>query len=195
MANGKWCVWVPLRDINDVLSTGTQTKANHMKPFTYLLALVVLFLPLAASSQSANSKEIAAIKAVIEKETLSFFNVNQKDWEDSWLKVPYAYWSYSDSTGTSYIEGWENIAKSFADYFITQKPSRPIDVAHQNSQVIIEREWHDIRVYGTGAYAHYTQKVNDNLDRDKTSQIRVLEKKDGKWKVVVVGAIAVYPEE
>jgi outer membrane phospholipase A len=169
----------------------------HMKTSKYQLIslVVVLMCPVLVSAQSANSKEIAAIKAVIEKETLSFFNVNKQDWEDSWWKVPYAYWSYSDSTGTSFIEGWDNIAKNFSDYFKTQVSNRPIDVAHQSTKLTIERVWHDIRVYGTGAYVHYTQKVFDNVDRDETSQIRVLEKKDGKWKVIVVGAVAFYPND
>lgn len=157
--------------------------------------LILSIIMLATTSVFAQDpKEIAAIKSVIEKETLSFFNVNQKDWEDSWQKVPYAYWSYSDSTGTSYIEGWDNISKNFNEYFKTQVSNRPIDVAHQSAKVTIERKWHDIRVYGTGAYVHYTQRVMDNVDRDETSQIRVLEKKDGKWRVICVGAIAVYPK-
>ena len=158
-----------------------------------ILTLLMVFC-FSAVVVAQDPKEIAAIKSVIEKETLSFFNVNQKEWEDSWNKVPYAYWSYSDSTGTSYIEGWENISKNFSDYFKTQVSSRPIDVAHQSAKVNIERKWHDIRVYGTGAYVHYTQRVIDNVDRDETSQIRVLEKVNGKWRVICVGAIAVYPK-
>jgi hypothetical protein len=141
-----------------------------------------------------DNKEIAAIKAVIEKETISFFNLNRKDWEDSWLHVPYAYWSYSDSTGTSFIEGWDGVLKSFDEYFRTHVPSRQIDVAHQSAQVKIDRTWLSVRLYGNGAYVRYKQKVNDNIDHDETSQIRILEKKDGKWKVVCVGAIAAYPK-
>jgi hypothetical protein len=165
-----------------------------MKTRIYILILgFCLFAALPSTAQ--DSKEIAAIKAVLEKETQSFFNVSRKDWEDTWSKVPYAYWSYSDSTGTSFIEGWDNIAKSFDEYFKTQVASRNIDVAHQSSKITIDRKWHDIRVYGNGAYVHYTQKVRDNIDHDETSQIRVLEKKDGKWKVICVGVIAYYPKE
>ncbi|MDZ7648795.1 MAG: hypothetical protein U5K54_17360 [Cytophagales bacterium] len=164
-----------------------------MKAFK-LLFLAGMFCLAFSSLTAQDSKDIAAIKAVIEKETTSFFNVNRKDWEDTWLQVPYAYWSYSDSTGTSFIEGWEGIQKSFDDYFRTQKSSRTIDVAHQKSEVKIDRTWSSIRVYGTGAYVRYTQKVNDEIDRDETSQIRIMEKKDGKWRVVCVGAIASYPE-
>ena len=165
-----------------------------MKTYNYVLfAGLCLLGALSASAQ--DSKEVTAIKAVLEKETQSFFNVNRKDWEDTWMKVPYSYWSYSDSTGTSFIEGWDNISKSFDEYFKTQVSSRPIDVAHQKANITIERKWHDIRVYGNGAYVHYTQKVNDKIDHDETSQIRVLEKKDGKWKVICVGVIANYPKE
>ena len=165
-----------------------------MKNLKYIL-FVSLGMLLSSYTMAQDSKEVAAIKAVLEKETQSFFNVNRKEWEDTWMKVPYAYWSYSDSTGTSFIEGWDNISKSFEDYFKTQVASRTIDVAHQSSQVTIERKWHDIRIYGNGAYVHYTQKVNDNIDHDETSQIRVLEKKDGKWKVICVGVIAFYPKD
>ena len=35
-----------------------------------------------SSLAAQDAKEVAAIKATIEKETLSFFNVNQKDWEE-----------------------------------------------------------------------------------------------------------------
>jgi len=157
--------------------------------------IISLLLVISTGATAQDSKEVAAIKAVLEKETQSFFNVNRKDWEDTWMKVPYAYWSYSDSTGTSFIEGWDNISKSFEDYFKTQISNRPIDVAHQSSKITIDRKWHDIRVYGNGAYVHYTQRVNDKIDHDETSQIRVLEKKDGKWKVICVGVIAFYPKD
>ncbi|MBX2900442.1 MAG: hypothetical protein KF775_12370 [Cyclobacteriaceae bacterium] len=164
-----------------------------MKTLTLLIGLLCL---VGATVNAQESKETAAIKAVIEKETDSFFNLKRKDWEDTWLHSSYSYWSYSDSTGTSFIEGWENIRKSFDDYFRTQVANRTIDVAFQKGSVKINRNWVSIRVYGNGAYARYTQRVIDDIDRDETSQIRILEKgKDGKWRIVCVGAIAVYPKE
>jgi len=138
----------------------------------------------------------SAIKAVIEKETLSFHKVDHKGWKDSWLQVPYAYWSYSDSTGTSFVEGWEAIDKTFDTYFKTQVAGRQIDVARQGESLTIERAWKEIRIYNNGAFVQYIQKVNDKLiNRDETSQIRILEKKDGKWRIVYVGIIAKYPAE
>ncbi len=147
-----------------------------------MVALVVSVVTTAISQQ----KDVEAIKAVIAKETSSFMNVDYKNWSDTWLKVPYAYWSYSDSSATSYVEGWEALTKTFAEYFRTAKPSK----------ATITNEWQEIRVYGNGAYVRFVQKVKDEIDRDETSQMRVLEKtKDGKWKVICVGAIAKYPKE
>jgi hypothetical protein len=134
-----------------------------------------------SAAQAQNDKE--AIKAVIEQETAAFMNVDYKTWSGLWMKVPYAYWSYSDSTGTSFVEGWENLNKTYVDYFKNSKPSKGE----------ITNEWIEIRIYENGAYVHFIQKLKDEIDLDETSQVRILEKKDGKWKVVFVGAIAIYP--
>jgi hypothetical protein len=137
------------------------------------------------SSTFAQTKEVDAIKAVISKETSSYFNVDYKGWADTWLKVPYAYWSYSDSTNTSFVESWDALDKSKASYFKNSKPSR----------AVITNEWQEVRVYGNGAYVRFIQRVKDDIDRDETSQMRVLEKTKEGWKVICVAAIARYPKE
>lgn len=158
-------------------------------------ASALLICCLACESPSSQN-EIDAIKEVIQRETDTFMKVDLEGWQNSWLHEPYAYWTYSDSTGTSFIEGWDGINQSFDTYFKTQVPSRNIDVAGQSAGLTIERTWREFRVYGTGAYVQYTQKVKDTeIARDETSQIRVLEKKDGKWYVVYVGIVAKYPDE
>ncbi len=146
------------------------------------LSLIFLlgFQPVFAWAQADKEKE--AIKAVIIKETTSFMNVDRKNWSEAWLHTPYAYWSYSDSSGSSFVEGWEAINKTFDNYFKNQKPSKSK----------ITDEWIEVRVYGNGAYVRFVQKSADNIDVDETSQVRVLEKKDGKWLVVHVGVVAKY---
>jgi len=149
----------------------------------------ILFTFIAWSAFTATvgqPNDVAAIKEVISKETEAFFGVDKKEWTDCWLHVPYAYWSYSDSTATSFVQGWggdKGLDRTFDQYFKTAKPSK----------AVITREWIDIKVYGNGAYARYFQNVKADIDHDVTSEMRVLEKKDGKWKVICVGAIAKYP--
>lgn len=156
-----------------------------MKTIQTLLLVIVIAGSASISALGQSQQDKEAIKAVIARETNSFYKVDYKSWSETWHKVPYAYWSYSDSTGTSFVEGWDALNKTFDEYFKTQKPSN----------AVVENEYIDIRVYGTGAYARFIQRVKDQIDRDETSQIRVLEKKDGKWKVICVGAVAKYPKD
>lgn len=146
---------------------------------SYVLGLIAWSSTATAFAQPA---DVAAIKEVIARETESFFAVNNKAWADCWLQVPYAYWSYSDSTSTSYIEGWDGLSKTFASYFKDSKPSK----------AEIVNEYIDIKIYGNGAYVKFIQKVKDEIEHDETHQVRVLEKKDGKWKIICVVAIARY---
>ena len=161
-----------------------------MKAIIFFSALLLVF----SCNHSNPESEIEAIKQVIEKETNAFHKVDKAGWEASWTQTPYAYWSYSDSTGTSFIEGWEDINDNFNEYFTTQVPNRNIDVAHPDDELVIERDYKEFRVYSNGAFVQYTQRVKDQLiKRDATSQIRVLEKQNGKWLITYVGIIARYP--
>lgn len=147
-----------------------------------LIPIASLLLAINIAALAQDDKEKTAIKNVVARETEAFMNLDHKTWADSWLPATYAYWSYSDSTGTNFVDGWQNIEKTFEEYFRTQKPS--------NSK--ITNIWQEVRVYGNGAYVRFIQSVEDNIDKDQTSQVRVLEKKDGKWRVVCMNAIAKY---
>ena len=151
-----------------------------MKKTAFLISFWLVYI----AGLCQDDKEKTAIKNVVARETESFMNVDRKAWSDLWLPVTYAYWSYSDSTGVNYVEGWKNIDQTFDEYFRTQKPSRSK----------ITNVWQEIRVYGTGAYVRFLQREEDETGVDETSQVRVLEKKDGKWRVVCMNAFAKYPQ-
>lgn len=140
----------------------------------------VPLLSISLLAQKVSDEE--AIKAVIEKETKAYFSIDYDTWMDSWSHVPYAYWSYADTAGITYHEGWKAIEIGFADYFVTSKPN----------VIEIERNWEDLRIYKNGAYARYKQTViTDGVRGPEQTEIRILEKdpKDKKWKIVLVGVL------
>jgi len=108
-----------------------------MKKIVFMLSAVVFWL---ASTSCYSQDDKAAIKAVIEKETTSFFGVDKKNWEVNWLDAPYTFWCYADSTGASSLEGTEKIKKNFDEYFRTAKPSKSK----------IERTWLEIKSMAKG---------------------------------------------
>ncbi len=152
-----------------------------MKTYSAIL-LLALFSFLDGAAQKKNDTE--AIKQLIERETQAFFNIDHKTWSDSWAHNSYAFWSFADTTDVNSFSGWENIEQGFRDYFRTAKPST----------ARIDRTWHDIKIFGNGAYARFTQHVKDNSDRPPQAEVRVLEKINGKWKIICVSVIAIEKE-
>ncbi len=150
-----------------------------------IISAASLFVVLSVTPLLAQEADKDAIRRVVMQETESYFGLDQEAWAETWWHVPYAYWSFSDKTGTQYIEGWDTIQKTFDSYFKSQKPSR--------SRVTYT--WQEIRVYGTGAYVRFVEHANDNLRVEDTSQLRVLEKKDGKWKIICMSAAVKTEEE
>lgn len=144
------------------------------------IAVFALCLLLVLSVTAQKPNEVDAIKAVIEKETNAFFNIDYDTWMNSWVHAPHAYWSFVDSTGVVQYEGWKAIEVGFNDYFITSKPT----------SFKIERVWQEVRVYGTGAFARFKQIITSNGVRGpEQTEIRILEKDKNAWKIVLVGVL------
>ena len=139
---------------------------------------------LAGTVCAQKNNDVEAIKSLIEKETTAFFEIDYETWASSWAHTPYAFWSFADTTDVNSFSGWENINAGFREYFQTAKPSK----------AKIQRSWHDIKVFGNGAYARFTQQVSDNTVRQPQAEIRVLEKINGAWKIVCVNVIAIEKE-
>jgi hypothetical protein len=147
-------------------STSSQKQSNAQK---------------SANAQKVN--DVEAIKALIERETKAYFNIDYKTWMESWVHSPSAVWSFADSTGITTYEGWKAIEIGFTDYFVTSKP---------DYRTQIERTWDEVKVYGNGAYARFKQYVvTDGKRGPEQLEIRILEKDQTKneWKILLVGVL------
>jgi hypothetical protein len=153
-----------------------------MKRYLVLTPILLFIFNTGLIAQKKN--DAAAIKALIERETKAFFEIDYKTWADSWAKTTYAFWSFADTTDVNSFSGWENIDKGFKEYFRTAKPSK----------AEIERNWLDIKIFGNGAYARFTQHVKDNTSRKPQAEVRVLEKINGEWRIICVSVIAIEKE-
>lgn len=158
---------------------------------TPVIFIIFLMLALQVNAQTQSQKtgkdakagkpnDVEAIKKLIELETKAYFGVDYKTWMESWVHTPSAYWSYADTTGITSFEGWKAIEIGFTDYFVTSKAT----------DIKVEREWGEIKVYGNGAYARFKQRVVTNgVPGPVQEEIRVLEKEKDKWKILLVGVL------
>jgi len=149
-----------------------------MKLFRHSI-LLVLLVGFSLVPVRAQEAEKEAIRLVVMKETEAYLGVDQEAWKETWMQVPFAYWSFSDKSGSQFIDGWDNIEKTFSTYFQRQKPTK-----HK-----ISYTWQDIRLYGSGAYVRFQEKSDDGRRVEVTDQVRVLEKKEGKWKIICLIAV------
>lgn len=149
-----------------------------MKKLLFSMAAVLL-LSVSLLAQKLSDED--AIKAVIERETKAYFDIDYDTWIDSWSHVPYAYWSYADTAGINYYVGWKAIEIGFTDYFVTTKPG----------DIEIDRKWEDLRIYKDGAYARFRQTlITDGVRGPEQTEIRVLEKdKEKQWKIILVAVL------
>lgn len=150
-----------------------------------LCVCLLLSVPFSVSAQK-KSADAEAIRAVIERETKAFFEIDYKTWADSWAHTPYAFWSFADTTDVNSFSGWSQIEKGFAEYFRTSKPST----------AKIDREWLglEVKIYGNGAYVRFNQFVDAGTTNPGRAEVRVLEKINGQWKIVCVSVIALEKE-
>jgi hypothetical protein len=151
-----------------------------------LLAVTVSAQKTSNAQRPANPQkvnDVEAIKALIERETKAYFNIDYKTWMESWIHSPSAVWSFADSAGITTFEGWKAIEIGFTDYFVTSKP---------DYRMTIERTWDEVKVYGNGAYARFKQYViTDGVRGPEQLEIRILEKDQPKneWKILLVGVL------
>jgi hypothetical protein len=170
-----------------LLTSSPHLTTNVMKKIFVFIALSLVVVTVWAQKKrtqtvtSTAQQEVEMIKAVIVKETKSFFETNKAGWMDCWVQAPHAYWSFADSSDVNFYKGWTSIEKGFADYFAMSKPA----------SVKIDNTWDEIKVYGAGAFVLFRQKISgDGIERDEQSEVRILEKDvNGAWRIAHVGVI------
>lgn len=128
-------------------------------------------------------KEKSAIRAVIEKETESFFGRDYEAWKSNYAQTDYAFqaWSNNDGTFDSNV-GWDDINKQIGRY-INDNPLK--------SHPKVERKNMKFKFYDDDvAYLTWDQFNSDKDTKNfhHSKEVRLMEKINGEWKIVCVSA-------
>ncbi|AHF14104.1 hypothetical protein [Niabella soli] len=159
-------------------------------PFFLALALSIVF---AGCTSKANEKEPDAktiqadkdsIMATIEKESKSFFARDYDTWKSTYAQDDYAFQAWSNRDGTFDASvGWPDIDNTIGKY-IHDNPQPQTNLAP------IERKQIRFKFYGPDACFLTWDQFNSNKDSSyrHSKEVRVMEKKNGQWKIVCVAA-------
>ena len=122
----------------------------------------------------------AAVRQVIDAETKAYHEANLAVWRTNWATTPYI--ERQDEklrkmANTPYLKG-EALQKAYEEFAKTHKPTGL-------TPVVSDYESH---VAGNMAWATYTQedKKADGSVGQKQRSLRILEKINGQWKIVMI---------
>ena len=151
------------------------------------IKLTILFLGIAMSS-FAQSKDEEAIKAVCEKETHSFNNRDADGMIACHANKPYSLMLVAESGNVHYTTAKSESENEKSIKELVTMMGSPNGDTFLNSGYVIH-------INGTSAFTYYDQMVTTK-DGTKTNfhEVRNLEKMDGKWKIIYVGAVGFKPE-
>ncbi len=140
-----------------------------------LLILVAFTLPVFAQ-QKAMSEE-AAIKKVIENETMYFKQRNFDKWAECVAHDPMTYYTwttpFAGENSVFEARGWEEVSTAFKGFM----EKWPADDSPSN------KDRYHFKINGNMAYVTF-------LEDNRTESVRVLEKKDGQWRILRMEALA-----
>jgi hypothetical protein len=163
------------------------------------IKLITLFLGIALTSFTQNPGEIAfrnesrnamrdtndeaAIRAVCEKETQSWNNRDAEGMISCHANTSYSLLLVVENGNVHYIT-----AKSDVD---SEKSIRDlVKIMGEPSGDTFLNYGYVIHINGSSAFAYYDEKVKAEDGKETNfHEVRNLEKMDGKWKIIYVGAV------
>lgn len=152
------------------------------------IKLTILFLGIAVSS-FAQSKDEEAVKAVCEKETQSFNSRDADGMISCHANKPYSLMLVAENGNVHYTTAQSDAESSKSIKELVKMMGPPTGDTFLNSGYVIH-------INGTSAFVYYDQKVTDKTGKvSDFHEVRNLEKIEGKWKIIYVGAVGFKPEE
>ena len=141
-----------------------------------------------AASMIDEEKEKKAIMQTIENETNCFFNGDYNCWKENFIQADYAFQVWSDASGSFDPKiGWNEVDNKIGRYIEDNKLGQG---GSNNPKVI--RKGMITKFYGDNvAYLIWHQYNADKKMKHyiHSTETRLMEKQDGKWKIVNVTAL------
>lgn len=130
--------------------------------------------------------EEEAIKTSIINETEYWLDRNLAAWSESFVHEPYLTWTVTNGGEPGDVltmRGWEALKIFITGWFESQNKEFPKEMRKSK----MTRDQWQIQIRGNVAYVSYNQHSENEEKKTKsdTTETRVLEKANGKWKIAM----------
>ena len=157
-----------------------------MKKHQWILFLFTVFLVCSCQKKSDMEKEKEAIKSVIEAELKASFYGDYESWKDFFAHEPNTFCFHSDRGNCNSWVGWEEIRTEAKNFIRPERTAGRIYEGYYD---------YSVRICEESALATFKTKmiviqISDTYDCEITgTEMRVLEKQDGQWKITYLGTV------
>lgn len=147
--------------------------------------MIFIFPATGQLSEIATETEKQAIREVIDNETLTYYRQDFEAWKDNFITEDYfrehAYWEgYPEKV--RYYYGFDTLARLKQEQFEKNRTvwrGSEQKKTHENFRIYPDVAWYSFEQesyeYGTGRFL------------GRSVELRILEKKQGKWKIAYLG--------
>ena len=153
----------------------------------HLFFLILAFQLTLTTSLKAQNTEEAAIKAVIEKETNSFFQRDFAAWESTFVQADYAFQAWNNRKDFDASVSYNSIAARIGNYIKKHPTPTVARVVRKN---FIFKFYDNSTVFVTFDQYNGNKKGQARLSKE----IRLMEKQDGQWKIAMLAAFWDYKQ-
>ena len=141
--------------------------------------LLFLAISLTLIGQSKNVKaDKEAIKQVIENESRHFWARDFQSWKKLWVHSDYAVWIAASNDAIRQYDGWKAWSSNVKEFFAENPDPMPYDGK-------VTKEDYRFRIYRDGAWVSFIQ----NNKGTRTLETRIMEKKNGQWRIAMAQII------
>jgi hypothetical protein len=155
-----------------------------MKKAIFTAAIIMLAATVYCQQLTEVQKEKEAIRALIEEETNAYHDKDFDRFAATFVQDESTLKLIVNRNGTEIVEGWENLGSIMKEHFKNFPDSTKNNDIKTN---------YKIRVINDCAWVTFDEeRINDESDSIELG-MNILEKVDGKWKIVFISRIIKTP--
>lgn len=167
-------------------SSGTFKRYSHVHVNLITAVLLLLILNLSPSVAMAQSSEEEALREVVQGETEAWMNRDAENWQSFWMQEPTTTITHVFGTHYRAYRGWEEIGPEAMKLFERSPDPEKVEISYDNFLIHTE---------GNIARMEYDQITTGPdvfpMDKRISREQRILQKKDGQWKISSLTSVGV----
>jgi predicted ester cyclase len=175
--------------VRGIINTSYETRLMHKEDGKWRITVVNALWDYKNVVYPTPNPEEEDIKAVIINETEMFLDQKHDAWAESFIHEPHMMWSVTNGGEPGDVltmRGWDALDTYMAKWFSNDMSA----LTKQWRKAKTTRDQWQIQIRSNVAYVSFNQRGDGEKQKMDSTETRVLEKINGKWKIAMATTLA-----